>query len=105
VRCRVNSKFLARFGRHYSSQKFLEPSQKNTDGLCTKIFVLRRASWYQIVPPPPPLDILFVSNTYRIFQLQIDNMADTVEPVEAETMTGEMWSDKKATLLAVVQAN
>jgi hypothetical protein len=55
--------------------------------------------------PPPPLDILFVSNTYRIFQLQIDNMADTVEPVEAETMTGEMWSDKKATLLAVVQAN
>jgi hypothetical protein len=31
-------------------------------------------------------------------------MAD-VEAVEAETMTGEMWNDKKATLLAVVQAN
>jgi hypothetical protein len=31
-------------------------------------------------------------------------MAD-VEPVEAETMSGEMWADKKATLLAVVQAN
>ena len=28
-----------------------------------------------------------------------------VEPVEAETMSGEMWVDKKATLLAVVQAN
>ncbi len=28
-----------------------------------------------------------------------------VEPVEAETMSGEMWADKKATLLAVVQAN
>jgi hypothetical protein len=31
-------------------------------------------------------------------------LADSVEQVEAETMTGEMWSDKKATLLAVVQA-
>jgi hypothetical protein len=28
-----------------------------------------------------------------------------VEPVEAETMSGEMWADKKATLLTVVQAN
>ncbi len=28
-----------------------------------------------------------------------------VEPVETETMSGEMWADKKATLLAVVQAN
>ncbi len=28
-----------------------------------------------------------------------------VEPVEAETMSGEMLADKKATLLAVVQAN
>jgi hypothetical protein len=31
-------------------------------------------------------------------------MADNVEPVEAETITGEVWADKKATLLAVVQA-
>jgi hypothetical protein len=28
-----------------------------------------------------------------------------VEPVEAETMSGEIWADKKATLLTVVQAN
>ncbi len=28
-----------------------------------------------------------------------------VEPVEAETKSGEMWADKKATLLTVVQAN
>jgi hypothetical protein len=28
-----------------------------------------------------------------------------VELVEAEAMSGEMWADKKATLLAVVQAN
>ena len=28
-----------------------------------------------------------------------------VEPVEAETISGEMWADKKATLLTVVQAN
>jgi hypothetical protein len=31
-------------------------------------------------------------------------LADNVKQVEAETITGEMWSDKKATLLAVVQA-
>ncbi len=28
-----------------------------------------------------------------------------VELVEAEAMSDEMWTDKKATLLAVVQAN
>jgi hypothetical protein len=28
-----------------------------------------------------------------------------VEPVEAETVSGEMWADKKATLLTLVQAN
>jgi hypothetical protein len=32
-------------------------------------------------------------------------MADNVEQVEVETMMGEMWSDKKATLLAVMKAN
>jgi hypothetical protein len=31
-------------------------------------------------------------------------MAD-VEPGEAETLTGEVWANKKATVLAVVQAN
>jgi hypothetical protein len=32
-------------------------------------------------------------------------MADNVEQVEAETVTGEMWLDKKVTMLAVVKAN
>jgi hypothetical protein len=27
------------------------------------------------------------------------------EPVEAEILTGEVWADKKATLLALAQAN
>jgi hypothetical protein len=31
-------------------------------------------------------------------------MAD-VEPGEVETLMGEVWANKKATLLAVVQAN
>ncbi len=32
-------------------------------------------------------------------------MAENVDQVEAETITAEMWADKKATLLAVLQAN
>ncbi len=39
-----------------------------------------------------------------MFSLPSNGMADNVEQVEAETMKGEMWSDKKATLLAVVKA-
>ncbi len=32
-------------------------------------------------------------------------MAENVEQVEAETITGEMRADKKTTLLAIIQAN
>jgi len=32
-------------------------------------------------------------------------LADNVKQVEAETITGEMWSDKKAKLLAVGRQN
>ncbi len=53
---------------------------------------------------PPPPGTIFVL-TYRFFQLPSNGMADNVEQVEAESVTGEMWLDKKVTLLAVVKAN
>jgi hypothetical protein len=36
--------------------------------------------------------------------LNIEMMVEA-EPVEAETLMGKVWAEKKATLLAVVQAN
>jgi hypothetical protein len=70
-----------------------------------EIFLLRQASSYKRSPPPHPPYSETNFLALVCFSVPSTDMAENVEQVEAETITGEMRADKKTTLLAIIQAN